>query len=217
MVDLIEQATLAFDQREEWCSKLEALKKRAHNDFIAHSEEMREVQRQLDHYLTLREFLSVKGQRRILKDLEEKERKKKEFQIQNLENQLKLYEQTLEQIQDDVQRIASQFVKQEEENFALFNYVNELNHEIETLHATMAELEEKIDEQVELSQARTKERQATLRSLQYDLDEAIKKAEAGENDVKEAEKVLKDVLNGIEGIFNLLNCDRGPILELLGR
>lgn len=38
MVDLIEQATLAFDQREEWCSKLEALKKRAQYDFIAHSE-----------------------------------------------------------------------------------------------------------------------------------------------------------------------------------
>lgn len=38
MVDLIEQATLAFDQREEWCSKLEALKKRAQNDFITHTE-----------------------------------------------------------------------------------------------------------------------------------------------------------------------------------
>lgn len=44
----------------------------------------------------------------------------------------------------DVQRIASQFVKQEEENFALFNYVNELNHEIESLNATMMDLKEKI-------------------------------------------------------------------------
>lgn len=131
MVDLIEQATLAFDQREEWCSKLEALKKRAQYDFIAHSEvgefwiyrkinatdffiiimiqEMREVQRQLDHDLTLREFLIVKGQRRILRDLEEKERKKKEFEIQNLENQLRVYEDTLRQIQvidDDVRPLS---------------------------------------------------------------------------------------------------------------
>lgn len=38
MVDLIEQATIAFDQREEWCSKLDALKKRADIDLILHSE-----------------------------------------------------------------------------------------------------------------------------------------------------------------------------------
>lgn len=57
------------------------------------------MQRQLDHDLTLREFLIVKGQRRILRDLEEKERRKKEFEIQNLENQLRLYEDTLKQIQ----------------------------------------------------------------------------------------------------------------------
>lgn len=38
MVDLIEHATLAFDQREEWCMKVVALQKKAQNDFLAHSE-----------------------------------------------------------------------------------------------------------------------------------------------------------------------------------
>lgn len=60
---------------------------------------MREIQRKLDHDLTLREFLSVKGQKRILKDLEEKERKKRESDEQNLENQLQMYETTMEKIQ----------------------------------------------------------------------------------------------------------------------
>ncbi|KAJ8911287.1 hypothetical protein NQ315_015290 [Exocentrus adspersus] len=221
MVDLIEQATLAFDQREEWCSKLEALKKRAQNDFVAHSEEMREVQRQLDHDLTLREFLVVKGQRRILRDLEEKERMRKELEVQNLENQLQVYQDTLKQIQqfcqeEDTHRIASQFVKQEEENFALFNYVNELNHEIESLNITLADLKEKIEEQVELSQARAKERQATVKSLEEDFKETLRKADEDEDAVKKAQNELHDVLSGIENIFTLLNCDRGPILELLG-
>lgn len=35
--------------------------------------------------------------------------------------------------EEDVEKLASQFKKQEEENFALFNYVNELSHEVETL------------------------------------------------------------------------------------
>ena len=34
----------------------------------------------------------------------------------------------------EVDKIISKFIKEEEENYALFNYVNELSHEIETLH-----------------------------------------------------------------------------------
>lgn len=32
--------------------------------------------------------------------------------------------------EDDIDRVAAQFVKQEEENFAIFNYVTELNNEV---------------------------------------------------------------------------------------
>ncbi|XP_050302473.1 outer dynein arm-docking complex subunit 1 [Anthonomus grandis grandis] len=221
MVDLIEQATIAFDQREEWCSKLDALKKRAEVDFVLHSEEMREIQRRLDQYMTLREFLCVKGQKRILKDLEEKERLKKEMQQQNLEDQLEVYETTLKKIQvfckeEDVDRIAALFLKQEEENFALFNYVNELSHEIESLTYVMDELHEKIDDQIELSNERAKQRQSTISSLQVDLDEATKKAEEDEQEVQKAADNLQKVLNGIEKVFEIVNCDKGPILKLLG-
>lgn len=38
MVELIEQATIAFDQREEWGLKVIALKRKAQNDFLIHSE-----------------------------------------------------------------------------------------------------------------------------------------------------------------------------------
>lgn len=37
MLDLIEQANLAYDQREEWCSKLQALKARAERDLAEHT------------------------------------------------------------------------------------------------------------------------------------------------------------------------------------
>ncbi|CAG9770746.1 unnamed protein product [Ceutorhynchus assimilis] len=221
MVDLIEQATIAFDQREEWCSKLEALKKRAEVDYILHSEEMREIQRRLDHYMTLREFLCIKGQKRVLKDLEEKERLKKETQQQELEDQLEVYETTLKKIQtfcneEDVDRIAALFLKQEEENFALFNYVNELSHEIESLNNSMEEIQEKIEEQIELSNERAKQRQATLSTLQKELEAVTKQSNDDEKGVQQSDENLKKVLNGIEEIFNIVGCDRGPILKLLG-
>lgn len=60
---------------------------------------MREIQRKLDNDLILREFLIVKGQKRILKDLEQKEKQKRELEVQSLEDQLSVYQKTLEKIQ----------------------------------------------------------------------------------------------------------------------
>lgn len=36
MLDLIEQATLAYDQREEWVSKLQILREKAQSDLNLH-------------------------------------------------------------------------------------------------------------------------------------------------------------------------------------
>lgn len=59
---------------------------------------MRELQRTLDHYASLREFLCVKGQKRVLRDLEEKEKRRKECEEENLENQLHIYQTILDKI-----------------------------------------------------------------------------------------------------------------------
>lgn len=46
--------------------------------------------------------------------------------------------------EDDLNRLSAQYIKQEEENFALFNYVNELNHEIELITEDIEHLYESI-------------------------------------------------------------------------
>lgn len=73
IMDLIEQATLAYDQREEAQNKLQALKERGRQDLQQQSQEVRELQRCLDHVVRLQEFLDIKGQRRIMADLEARE------------------------------------------------------------------------------------------------------------------------------------------------
>lgn len=44
----------------------------------------------------------------------------------------------------EVDKIISKFIKEEEENYALFNYVNELSHEIEQLNETVQLLQDSI-------------------------------------------------------------------------
>ncbi|ENN82144.1 hypothetical protein YQE_01481, partial [Dendroctonus ponderosae] len=138
MIDLIEQATIAYDQREEWVSKLQFLRTKAHNELVAHIQEMREMQRKRDNDVKLQEFFATKGQKRFLKDLEDiylKKRQKNKALIEvNLENYLNLLIAIREFAHiDHIPEIAKEFLNQEEENFAKFKYVNDLNKQMEEL------------------------------------------------------------------------------------
>lgn len=98
MLELIEQATVAYDQREEWCTKFQALKNRALTDLMLHNQEIKELQRQLNIDENLHEFLGIKGRIRVLKDLEEREAKKREEERLNQERELQEYQDTLQNI-----------------------------------------------------------------------------------------------------------------------
>ena len=98
MMDLIEQATIAYDQREEWCSKLQALRIKAHYDFVLHTNEMRELKRKQNNNKKLEAFFNIKGQKRIMKDLKEKKR------LQAIEHQT-LVKQRMQEFETHVQNI----------------------------------------------------------------------------------------------------------------
>lgn len=126
---------VCFVLREEAQAKLQALKERDRADLVLHSQEMRELQRRFDLDSKLQDFLGVKGQKRIMADLEAKEAIKKQQQKEATEQLIMAYNSILDQIkqfsgESDVDRLAARFLKQEEENFTLFNYVNELNNEV---------------------------------------------------------------------------------------
>lgn len=98
LMDLIEQATLAYDQREDLCNKLQLMKEKGQNDKYTHIQEMRELQRKLDHDAKLQEFLEVKGQRRSNVELEEREAQRKKRMKEELERQHEEYEATMQRI-----------------------------------------------------------------------------------------------------------------------
>ncbi|KAK9728429.1 hypothetical protein QE152_g17975 [Popillia japonica] len=220
MIDLIEQASLAYDQREECGEKLQALRIRAHNDCLLHVADMRELIRQLDHGTSLQDFLSVKGQRRILKDLEKKEQQKKQRARELLEQEVLHYKETLAKIQElageeDISKLTAQFIKQEEENFALFNYVNELNYELEALSDNIVKLHENIDQQKEISEKRAEEQKDTIDSLKTELL-AVQEEEQRKKDISlQQKRELQHILEGVEVLFNMVRCDNTPILNLL--
>lgn len=79
-------------------------------------------------------FLTL-GQKRILVDVERRQIEKKRETIANVESYISKHDRILAQIKEfceepNTDRLPALFVKQEEENFALFNYVNEIHNEV---------------------------------------------------------------------------------------
>lgn len=83
--------------------------------------------------------------------------------------------------------MTAQFLKQEEENFALFGYVNELNDELEGLHARVDQLRAAIDEARALNIRRGEKQASTLDNIAEQLREQTENAD-------NAEASLNDVL-----------------------
>ncbi|XP_075210206.1 coiled-coil domain containing protein 114 [Lycorma delicatula] len=221
MIDLIEQATNAFDQREETQEKLKGLKDRMKVECAIHAQEVRELIRHLENDEVLYEFLAIKGQKRVLADLEAKEALEKQQQIENIEQKIAVYNDMLEKIkkfsgENDVNRLAVGFLKQEEENFTLFNYVNELNSEVEALQEHVNELMLNIDEQRTINRERAAQQEETLTSLHITLKQKKVIVLEAQKHLEKLDIILKTLMSGIERVFYRCKCNYSPILALVG-
>ncbi|XP_003702222.2 coiled-coil domain-containing protein 63 isoform X1 [Megachile rotundata] len=219
--DLIEQATIAFNQRDEELNKIQALRDRGIRDLKAHVSEMCELQRTLDNEMKLQEFLGVKGQYREMADLNAKRAAEKKARMEEKQQKINSYRQILEMIkeftgQDEIDKLTAHFIKQEEENFALFSYVNELNDELEGLQARMSQLTISIEEARVQCEQSGQQHTETLEKLKKELEDQTTLADAAEENLTQCDDVMEKLLKGIDSLFKAIRCDNSPILELLG-
>lgn len=148
IADITEMAILAFDQRDEAQSKITALQDRNEKDAQQYAAELKELQRTLDHDEKLKDFLFHKSNdRAFAADFveEERDRERKEAEAKDLEN-TKQFKEAFERIKQVVasdsslDKIVADFIKVEDQNFALFNYVTEMNNQVEGLQENIAKL-----------------------------------------------------------------------------
>ena len=77
-------------------------------------------------------------------------------------------------------------------------------------------MKQNIEEQREVNKTRALQQQATLQTLQVELDERKKEADAAEEKLEDCRNVINKLLEGIAYVFKLLKCDNNPVLQLLG-
>nr|CAB3228649.1 CiAxp66.0 axonemal p66.0 [Phallusia mammillata] len=224
MGEIIEQSTQAYDQRDDAQAKMMALKERNEKDLAQYNMEYKELMRIIDHDAKLKAFMNMKSQERS--ELEEEEAAKRRAGEEDkaertAEETMETYQKAFEQIQevtgeDDIHLLVNRFIETEDKNFALFNYVNELNNDLEVIAEEIAEIRASIKQFKDEGVEHQSERKVLLQSLEEKLSLTTKEADYYDKQLKGTEKILDQLKAGIESVFGKISCDRSSIAVKLG-
>lgn len=145
----------------------------------------------------------------------------KEKGAQLSQEKIHSYEEALQQIQDatgvyDVNEIVTRFLEAEEQNFSLFNYVNDINSEIERLEHSIAEMRSQIEKYRGQGMSTDTMRKKALKELEEKLNRTQKKAEEYEQRQQKAARTILQLKNGIHSIFTRIGAATTSVEEMLG-
>lgn len=225
--ELTEQTIQAYEQRDEANNKILALKEKNDKDEAQFEHEKRDLQRIIDHDKKLREFMNTKANDRIeWKKMEEERRRRHgsagERARMQQERQIKTYDDAMVRIkeitqEEDLDRIISEFIEKEDTNFALFQYVRELNNQAENLNDDIERIRQNI-EHFQSEEVRTeRERQNIIRRIEEETNLVTGEADKAEVRLTEVKKIMDQLTVAVASVFDKIKCDPSALKEMLGR
>ena len=117
----------------------------------------------------------------------------------------------------DIEQLVGVFLSAEDENFRLFNFVNQLNGDIEKEEDGIERLRQQVDAMKGGEEESVEGvRKQLLGSLASELSSHTSQRLANEQAAKQAETMLASLTDGVEAVFDLLGCDRARARERVG-
>ncbi|EEY63908.1 Outer Dynein Arm Docking Complex [Phytophthora infestans T30-4] len=122
---------------------------------------------------------------------------------------------------DDLEQLVTSFIKKEDQNFSLFNYVNEQSNEIEKLEEWIAALRDEERRYGDGANGVADENgvgqhKQLLRDLETRLALTEQAAEKCETRCAEAQKTVNTVKRAIQNLFTKTGCNAQAMVEMLG-
>jgi coiled-coil domain-containing protein 63/114 len=113
----------------------------------------------------------------------------------------------------DIEELVQTFIKNEDQNFSLFNYVNEQTNEIEKLEEHIQQLKEEEQKYAQESGEDTQQQKHVLKELELKVastESAVDKYEMRCNSIH---MTIEELKKGISSMFTKIECDPGTMLE----
>ena len=242
MANIIEISNIAYEARDQAQNEMAALRAQADKESAAFEAEWRELGKILEADRKMKE-MNMRNKLKMAEsgsghqygemsmDEEAKLRKKvikgnwhlaKDKTATSLAAQkVESYEEAFQKIQQatgitDIDELVTTFIAAEDQNFSLFNFVNELNQEQEKLEEQMTELNHEIEKYKGAGAADDGVRKKLLQDLEGRLQRTDAKTEQYEQRFQGAMRTINALKAGITSIFNKIGCSNAANRELLG-
>jgi len=239
MARIIEISNKAYEARDAAQSEMAALKSQADKEQDDFEREWKELGKMIEQDRKMKDFmkkerekLSQQEHRGDMTVEQEQSLKKKVLRgnwgiakdkasIHASMEKVQSYEEAFAKIQaatgiSDIDELVTTFINAEDQNFALFNYVNELNGECEKLEEQISEIRSEIEKYKGQGLNTDNQRKKILKDLEERLARTEAKAEQYEKKYEAAMKTVNALKVGIASIFKKIGCDTPANLEMLG-
>ena len=107
---------------------------------------------------------------------------------------------------NDIDELVTTFCEAEEKNFSLFNFVNELNSEIEKLEEQISALKSDVESFKSQGGSQENQRRKIVSELEEKLQKTIARADMYEEKHVQTQKTLGALKTGIQSIFDKIGC-----------
>ncbi|XP_036957055.1 coiled-coil domain-containing protein 114 isoform X2 [Acanthopagrus latus] len=225
--EIVSLSTAAYDVREEAMSKMTMMREKAVKDLAQFNAEMKELERVIAHEWSLKEFMTTKcsersgqegGQEtghRQMSELKEQRR------VDSGEESLDALEEVFKRIQavtgeDNLDMQVTRFIQDEDQNFALFNFVNEQNNEAEALRDRISQIQAESEQCQEAGLKQEQDHRSLLKDINEQQKETKSQAEDYEHQASIISEILDKIKTELNSIFSKIECDRSVIEDALG-
>ncbi|EDO40685.1 predicted protein, partial [Nematostella vectensis] len=225
---LSESATGHYHARDEAQHRMASIRERKERELAMYNLEIKDMIRVIEHDSKLREFMATKSVDRVYA-LEQEQMSRDLRKLSALLNGLKLevdsYEDVFAQIKEatgihDTDTLVQSFIDNEDTNFALFNYVNELTSEIEPLEDEIKFLRDEIDQASFDIRREGVENDVRRQEIQRELEEKLAAVSFRHHNAllecKKDRRTLEMLKACVERVFAAVGCDRSVIDNMLG-
>jgi len=116
----------------------------------------------------------------------------------------------------DVNELVTKFLAAEDQNFSLFNYVNDINSEIERLEHNVTDMRNQIEQYRGQGMSSDTQRKKTIRDLEEKISKTDKKTAEYEARYQASTRTINQLKNGIHSIFTRVGASSSNVDELMG-
>jgi coiled-coil domain-containing protein 63/114 len=225
MAEIIEVSNAAYEARDQAQQEMLVLKSQADREQQKFEEKWATLGNLIDEDRKMKDFMKLKDtqhasakteavdpvveeeqrlRRRVNKAASDIARDK--AQIHAAMEKVRSYEEAFAKIQQatnisDIDQLVQTFISAEDQNFALFNKVNDLSNEIEKLEEGIAEVQEQIKQYQGQGVNVDNQRKKILTALESKLTQTESKAQRYEKKHTEAMQTISALKDGIADIF----------------